>query len=190
MWARLAQVLHFHVGSKPRVVGNVPARMIRIVINHNRIRIPQPVAHIAVFPGSYAPIPTVKPETARSATREMPNVARAKATVEVPVFPWMIEVKSRIVWRGVAHPMVVPGFHVWCIRVTRGIAEILLLRRRMTLRHGSSAFRSMGRDVSPANLRMSTPARRAMFLPASFTMVLRVNHRTKAKQRPNYENCR
>src|SRR5580698_4709043 len=81
------QILNVHISPEPHVIGQVPANVIRIVIDHDLIRVPQPpIAERNVRCGNI-PVPSVEPEAARAAAPKMPNVTWTKAAGEVTVRP-------------------------------------------------------------------------------------------------------
>lgn len=62
-----AEVLDVNVGAEARVVGEVPADVIGIVVDHDVIRSPVPVAAVVEVVGRYAEVESAKPETTRAA---------------------------------------------------------------------------------------------------------------------------
>ena len=79
-----------HVRPKPQVVGEIPAHVIGIFVDHDLIRIPQPVAAVSDINRSDAEVEATEPESPGSAASESPNVLGPKPGSEMPLFPGMI----------------------------------------------------------------------------------------------------
>ena len=71
--------------------------MIRILINHDVIRIPQPIIAKANVIRRHIEIPSAKPESARPAAHQPVNMLAPKRPREMPMLPRMIEMVVRIV---------------------------------------------------------------------------------------------
>ena len=96
------------VGAQPNVVGEIPAVVVRIFIDHDLIGAPIPGIAEGEVNGSDGEIETAEPEALSIATCNAPHVAFAEAAGEVPVLPGMIEMIVRIIGAGiVADPLVV-----------------------------------------------------------------------------------
>ena len=101
--------------------------MIRVVINHDLIGIPEPVGDIRIIVREDAKVETSEPEAVRTSAFETKNMARPEATREPAVFPGMIQVKAGVIAaRVVAHPLTV-GMHVWSVWMAFDIAVIALV---------------------------------------------------------------
>ena len=171
-----------HVGAEPRVIGDVPARMVWVVIDYDRVGTPQPVADVSVFPRGNAPIPSVEPEAAWPTTSETPLMTRAETASKPAMLIRMIDMKAAVVRSRVPHPAIISCVHVWRVRVAWRLTEILLasmirfacmgrlLIVGILLHLGScrpvllpaAVFRTMRRDVSAAYLGMPAPLTAAM----------------------------
>src|SRR3954466_14685955 len=79
------QILHVHISPEALVIGQVPARVVGILVNDNIVRIPHPVIYIRSFPRSHTPVPVVHSETAGIAALQPPAVLRAKSALEAPM---------------------------------------------------------------------------------------------------------
>jgi len=79
------------------VIRQIPTRMIRIVVNHDRIGTPVPIAHIIQFEWSHREIPIVEPEPGGSAARQTPDMTRSKTACKPAMLKGPIHVKTRIV---------------------------------------------------------------------------------------------
>jgi hypothetical protein len=108
--------------TEPGVIGKVPARMVGVVVNHNWIRVPQPVAAVTVFGRRDRKIEAVEPESARSPTFQMKFMAPPETAGKTPMFKRMIEVQPAVVaWYIVPDPFIVPGVYVRSLGMTRHI---------------------------------------------------------------------
>src|ERR1700751_3066249 len=82
-----AQIHHVHIRAEAHVIRQVPAHVIGIVIDHNLVRVPQPVTAITDIHGRDAEIKPAEPETSRSAPPEMPHVTGPEAAAEMSMLP-------------------------------------------------------------------------------------------------------
>jgi hypothetical protein len=97
----LAKILHVDVGSEADVIGEVPAFVVRVVIDYDLIGVPIPATGVAVIVGRDAPEESVKPEALGTSSSEMPNMSAADSPVEASVFPGTVEMIVSIVAPGV-----------------------------------------------------------------------------------------
>jgi hypothetical protein len=96
-----ARVLHVDIGAESHVVGEIPAFMVWVIVDHDLVAVPKPVIAVGEVKGGNAEIKAAKPETVGTAARDAPHVATAEASVIATVLPGMIEVKAGIVSPGV-----------------------------------------------------------------------------------------
>src|SRR5579859_549284 len=119
-----------HISPQPDVIRQIPAVMVRIVIEDDLVRIPQPAIAERDVIRRYAEIKSAEPETSRSAACQPPVVAWPKTAGESPMLPWMIQV---VVWvtaaRIVAHPTIM--IYMRSVGVSLMIAEVPMFLRRM-----------------------------------------------------------
>src|ERR1700689_2249618 len=92
-----SEVLHVNVSSQPRVVGEIPAVMVGIFVDHDLVAIPEPVGGQCQVKRGNAESPSVKPETARTAPADVPHVAASEAAGETAVLKGMIKVETGII---------------------------------------------------------------------------------------------
>jgi hypothetical protein len=92
----LAEIHHVYIRTQTHIVGEVPAHVIGIFINHDLVRSPIPVAAMTNIRGRNAEIETTEPETSGSASCQAPDVARSEASAEMPMFPGMVQVIPNI----------------------------------------------------------------------------------------------
>jgi hypothetical protein len=117
-----AKIHHMHISPESHVIGEIPAHVVGILINHDVVASPIPIAAIADIHRSDAKEKSTKPEPTRAASHEVPYVTTSKAAGEVAVLPRTIEMQGS----GVAAVMANPGTVVVNVRgfgVTLLIAE-------------------------------------------------------------------
>jgi hypothetical protein len=76
-----------NVGSEPDVVGEVPAVVVGVFVDHDIVAIPKPVAAEADIVGSDAEIESAEPKAIRAASAEVPDAAATEAAGKVAVLP-------------------------------------------------------------------------------------------------------
>src|SRR5271157_2930365 len=86
-----------HVRPETHVISQVPADVIRIVIDRDLIGVPQPVAAVADVHRGNAEVEPAEPEAAWTSAAQPPNVPSADSAREPPVLERMIQVIPRIV---------------------------------------------------------------------------------------------
>src|SRR5579863_8932709 len=90
-----------HIGSQADVIREIPARMVRIVVDDDIVRVPEPAVAVPHVIGRNAPVPVVEPESPRAAAAQMPYMARAEAAAKAAMLPGMVQMKVRVVAAGV-----------------------------------------------------------------------------------------
>jgi hypothetical protein len=128
-----------HVRSQASVVGKIPAGVIGIVIDHDWIGIPKPVAHIGQIKRSNAEIPVVEKEPVGSAACKAVGMAASDAAGEMTVLPGMSETEPGIVAGGVPHPLIVL-VNMGRLGVPGLISEIALLLTTLLVLGGFAAL--------------------------------------------------
>src|ERR1700691_3783571 len=148
-----SQILNVGVCPEPHVIGEVPAHVIRIVVNHDLVGIPKPASTEADIEGSHVEIESAEPEASRNAACQPPNMPLANAAGEVSMFPRMIKMVMRIVFAGVvSHPLAV-GMDVGRLRMPGLVGNGMIGPRRGVPRlYGS---RSTLGNVSATHLRLA-----------------------------------
>ena len=120
-----------NVRPEPGIVGQVETRVIRILVDHDRVRIPNPIRDVRIIVRRNAEVDAIEPEPVRTAALEAKNMTRPETQGEPSVLPGVIEVIVCIIATlVVANPLAV-GMHMRCVRVPFIITEIALLRRRL-----------------------------------------------------------
>jgi putative intracellular protease/amidase len=85
------------VRTQSYVVGEVPAIVIRVFVDHDVVAVPEPVVAEAQVERGDAEVEASEPETAGAASGKVPDVASPEASGEVAVLPGMIEMKTGVV---------------------------------------------------------------------------------------------
>ncbi len=89
------------IRSKTDVVSEVPADVIRIVVDHDVIGIPQPIVTETDIVRSDGEIESAEPETARASASEPPYMFAPKPSGEATMLPRMVDVVIGIAPSGV-----------------------------------------------------------------------------------------
>ena len=122
-------ILHVGISPKPRVIGQIPAFMIRVVIDHNLILIPQPSIGKPIVIRSYTKVEAIEPEPSRPATAQPPAMIRPKPTHKPAMLIRVIQVIMRIATpRVMSNPILtpIPPIHMGSIRMSALIAEVMI----------------------------------------------------------------
>src|SRR5579871_5196619 len=161
-----AQVHNMDVRSQPRVIGQVPARVVGILIDDDRIGIPEPIRHIGVVEGRHTEEEVVHTEAFARAAAQMENVAGAETTHEVSMLKWMIKVKALVVRPEIVADPASVLVDMRGFRMPGHIAESMLFLMLFLMLLGGSAHggRAVWRDELAAVLAV---------LPSSFLRVER-----------------
>jgi len=143
-----------NIRAKSSVIGEIPANVVRVFIDNDLIRIPQPLAAVPNVVGRHAEVEPPKPKTPRTASFKVPDMARTESASEVSMLPRVIEVVVRITTARVMSDPSAIAVDVRSIRVAWLIAKIavFLSRIRITsplrcVRAGSEKSRSAARRL-------------------------------------------
>src|ERR1039458_6755379 len=91
-----AEIQDVHISAAAHIVSEIPAHMVRIVVNHDLIRVPVPIAAIISVGERNRPVPAVEPELSWTSAGNPPYVRGTKAASKVPVSPGMVQMVARI----------------------------------------------------------------------------------------------
>jgi len=119
------------VGAQPYVVRQVPAHVIRILVNHDLVGIPQPVTAIAQVERRDAEVEASEPESRRASSCQVPDVMRTESAGEMAVLPGMIEVVMRIVAAGIVADSRAVRMNVGSIRMALFIRKGMIFLDRV-----------------------------------------------------------
>ena len=147
------EVHHVDVSAKPDVISQIPARIIRISVDHDVVGIPQPVGAVVEVIGRDAPEKSVELEPRRATANEAIDVTATDVTGEMTVLPRMSEVIVRA--RAAADPLAGGGMNVRRGGMARPVikSRMLVALRRMSGSRGLADMRgTAGRDVAVADL--------------------------------------
>ena len=138
------------VGASSRVVGQIPAVVVEIVVDNDGIAVPVPVIGVVVIVGSYAEVEAAEPKALAVPSAQMVLMAAAKAAGEAAVFPGMIEMIVRVAATGIMADPSAIVVDVRRIRMTLPIAEGAGVFLPMTLRviFGCAIVRGVRRSAS------------------------------------------
>jgi hypothetical protein len=141
-----AEIRDMDVRAQPRIVSEVPAVVIRVLVNHDRIGIPEPVVAIIIVSRRNTEVEIADPEAVSIPAGETEHVARPETTRESSVFKRMIDMIAGIIPPGIVSDPLVIGMNVGCFRVPRLIRKSPAFgcRRPLNLRGSRSASRFLG----------------------------------------------
>jgi hypothetical protein len=86
-----------NVAAQSHIVGEIPAVVVGIVVDHNVVAVPQPVIAVTGIKSRDAKKESAEPEAARTASAKAPPVTGAEAAFKVTMLPRMIEMEARII---------------------------------------------------------------------------------------------
>jgi hypothetical protein len=125
--------LDVDVGAKSRVVGQVPAIVIGIFVDHDVVAAPIPAIDECEIERRDAPIIVAEPKTVGTASAQAPHVAATEAACEAAMLKGVIEVVA-----GVRAPSVMPYPFIVVVNVRSfGVAFLIAMghpRRVFVLR--------------------------------------------------------
>jgi hypothetical protein len=156
-----SQILHVGIGSKPYVIGEVPADVIGIVVNNDVIRIPEPAVTETDVVGSHREEEASEPEAAGTTASEMPHMTATETTAEAAMLPGMIHVVMNVAATGIVTDPFSTVVNVRSVGMSSPVVEVAVFLGCM--RGGYS-----GRTV-PGNVFMPT----ADLWPPAASMMLR-----------------
>src|ERR1700687_1882787 len=97
------------VSSEAGVIGQIPAIVIRILIDDDVVAIPVPAITESEIGGSNAPVPAVEPESTGTSASEMPPVRRTKSTSEATMLKGAIDTVVSVVAAGIMSDPTIAG---------------------------------------------------------------------------------
>jgi hypothetical protein len=122
--------------------------VIRILINHDRIAIPNPVADEAIVVRRNPEVETVKPESFPVSTPQVEDVPPPEAASEVPMLPRSVQVIMRIIAPRIMSDPLIITVNVWRFRMSRLVGKSAAFRGTASGRLlNSSRRRSLSRNV-------------------------------------------
>src|SRR5689334_8867714 len=102
-----AEIFDVAIGAEANVVGEIPAIVVGIVVDHDLVAVPIPIVAVGIVIGCDAEIEAAEPEALAIAAGDAPDVATANAAGEAAMLPGMIEMIVGIITaRVVADPLV------------------------------------------------------------------------------------
>ncbi len=118
-----AEIRDVNVSAESRVVGQVPAVVVGIFVDHDLIGIPEPVIGEVVFEWGHAEVETSKPEALPVSTRDPKDVAAAETAGKASMLPRMINVEADIIAAGIVSDPLITRVDVGSLRVSGLVAE-------------------------------------------------------------------
>ena len=96
------------IGAKANVVGEIPAIVVGIIVDHDLVAVPIPIVAVGIVIGCDAEIETAEPEAFAIAAGDAPFVTAADAAGKAAMLPGTIEMIVGIIAAGfVADPLVI-----------------------------------------------------------------------------------
>ena len=125
----IPEVHHVNVRAQPDVVRQVPALVIRVLVNHDLVAVPQPSITESDVIGGDVEVESPEPEAVRPSATQMPDVAAAKSTGKAPVLPRVINVVVGVSWPAIVSNPFAVGVDVGRLGVPRRIGIMMLSSR-------------------------------------------------------------
>jgi hypothetical protein len=125
------------VSSQPHVISQIVTGVVRIVIDHDVIVVPEPVSGVVIIVRRHLEEEAANVESIKSTAAQAPDVPRAKAYGKVSVLPGMVKVVVLVIAaRIVANPAIIFSVDVRGLRVAFlvVIPGVVLLWRTPLLR--------------------------------------------------------
>jgi len=114
-----------HIRAKPDVISQVVARIVRIIIKNDVIAVPEPIIAINDVRVCHFKEVSAKTKAVWIATSKAPDMMRTNGSPKVPVFPWMVKMKTRIM------PLMAYPAIIICVNVRRFRMAWLIAESRM-----------------------------------------------------------
>jgi hypothetical protein len=138
--------------------------MVWVLIDNDRVAIPEPVADVGIIEWSHAEEKTVKPETLPAAASQVELVLPPKASGKAPVLPRVLEMKTMIVASPVVSDPSAIAMNVGSFRVPWRVGESPVFHFAMAFRSATLWYmrcgrgRPMRRNESATDATMLAPA--------------------------------
>lgn len=105
------EIQNVNVGAKSYIVGEIPPRIVWVLVQHDVIAVPEPVITKGNISRCNAEVVAAEPEPIGAATTKPPYMMRTEFTREMTVLPRMIEVIVRIA-AVVPDPLIIPRINM------------------------------------------------------------------------------
>ncbi len=165
-----------NVGPQPDVVSQIVAHVIRIVVNHNIITVPEPVIDITEIGVCDREVEAAKAKAVRITSTQPPNMPCTNGSRKAPMLPWMVEMVTRVM-SFMAYPTIVFCVHMGRFRMAFRIAvrarcRCWLVRNgaRRWMRRRVSGRRAMSRNMPVAYAVFAAMLRRLCVLLRSMLL--------------------
>lgn len=108
-----SQVFYVSVRAEARIVGEVPAGVVGVVVDYNLIAGPIPIGYDGVVVRENAPVEIVEPEALAISSLKVEDVFGTEACGKAAMRPGVIQVEAGIVAAAVvADPLIVLNVHM------------------------------------------------------------------------------
>ena len=138
-----------NVSTKSHVIGEIPADVVWVFINHDLVAVPKPVIAETNIVGGNVEIKPAKPEAPRAASFNPDDVAATETAGKVSMFPGMIDVVVSIIGAGVVSDPFAIRVNVGSVWVP-GLVTISVRAWCWRRAPYFSRGRTMSRNVAPA----------------------------------------
>ena len=106
------QIRYVNVGAQPHVVSQVPAIVVRVLVDRDVVTIPEPVITVVVVVRGDVEVETTKPETFPASAGKPEDMAAAEAAIKASLFPCSIHVVVAIITAGIVSDPRIVGVNV------------------------------------------------------------------------------
>ena len=152
-----------NIGAKPNVIGQIPPDVIGIVVDHDVIRSPIPIATIADIVWRNREEEAAESEPLWATSPKPPNVASTCGSGKMSVLPSPVDVIVRVTPAGIVpDPLVVLGMNVGSLWMPSLVGKRAPLRGRGRLMRNSHRSRPVRRNVSASYSALSTAGPRRL----------------------------
>lgn len=145
------------IGAQPNVIGQIPPDVIGIVIDHDVIRSPIPIATIADIVWRNREEEAAESEALWATSPKSPNVASTYGPGKMSVLPSPVDMIVRVAAASIVpDPVVVLGMNVGSLWMPSLVGKRAPLRSRRRLMRSADRSRPVRRNVATADSALST----------------------------------
>ena len=148
-----------NVSAQAYVVGEIPAVVVGILVDHHVVSVPIPVIGVGKVKRGDAEVEAAKPETAGIPTFDAPPMSTTEATLKAAVLPGMVEVETVVIPPHVVADPFAVVVDVWgfgmavavLIRVPVPIVTVVIVAI-VSMPVAVISLRAMARNVSSTDI--------------------------------------
>lgn len=164
-----SKIEHVNVSAQPRVVSQIPAGIIRIIVEDDIVSVPKPAIDEDNVCRGHAEVEAAEPEAIGTTAFNPPYMARTELAGETSMLPGVIEVIAGVIAAFIVpDPAIVGSMDVRRLGMARTIIEFAVVGWRLVLPATGSYTRSL---VSGRLRTVSRDVSAAKFWTASTTLV-------------------